>query len=281
MRHICGISGGKDSTALALHLKRTRPELDVEYYFSDTGAELPGTYETVDKLEDVLGKPIARLKNDKDLFEMVIHKGGMLPSHWKRWCTKQLKIDPFLRWVKRDPCVMYVGIRADERKRVNTRNFQKNITVKYPLVEDGIDLQGVKDILKMEGIPMPSFYEFSSRSGCFMCFYQPNISWIKLAEHHPELYERAIDLENGIVETNDGVKHDVKKDNPDWTFFGLHQSDTLVELRNRKDGIIARHEKAMRRAAMREAQMELQFEDATFMTDGIQPSCPEVGWCDR
>ena len=50
-RHIVPLSGGKDSTALAVYLSQTRPELPFEYVFSDTGAELPETYEYFDRLE--------------------------------------------------------------------------------------------------------------------------------------------------------------------------------------------------------------------------------------
>ena len=60
MRHVCGISGGKDSSALAVHMRDRVP--DMEYFFCDTGAELPETYKYLAKLEVVLGKPIARLK---------------------------------------------------------------------------------------------------------------------------------------------------------------------------------------------------------------------------
>ena len=280
MRHICGISGGKDSTALALHLKETRPELEIEYYFSDTGAERPGTYETIDRLETVLGQPITRIANDKDLFELTVQFGGMLPSHNRRWCTRMLKIEPFERWVGDDTVTQYVGIRADERKRVNTAKYPPNIAVEYPFVDDNIDLQGVKDILAKHNVELPSFYQWASRSGCFMCFYQRNIEWVKLAELHPELYERSINLENGIIETNDGVKHDFR-DDPKWSRFGFKRNETLVELRSRSEEVKGKHARAMRRAAMREAQQELQFEDATFLTDGIEESCPEVGWCDR
>ena len=60
VRHICGISGGKDSSALAVYMRRRVPEM--EYFFCDTGAELPETYEYLTRLEVILGKPVARLK---------------------------------------------------------------------------------------------------------------------------------------------------------------------------------------------------------------------------
>ena len=64
MRHICGISGGKDSSALAVYMRDRIPNM--EYFFCDTGAELPETYKYLAKLEVVLGKPIARLNSDRD-----------------------------------------------------------------------------------------------------------------------------------------------------------------------------------------------------------------------
>ena len=53
-RHVLGISGGKDSAALAIYLKNRYPNLDLEYYTCDTGKELYETYELVEKLESYL-----------------------------------------------------------------------------------------------------------------------------------------------------------------------------------------------------------------------------------
>ena len=69
VRHICGISGGKDSSALAVYLRNKVP--DLEYFFCDTGAELPETYEYLTRLEVILGKPIVRL-NDRRGFRSLV-----------------------------------------------------------------------------------------------------------------------------------------------------------------------------------------------------------------
>jgi tRNA(Ile)-lysidine synthase TilS/MesJ len=65
IRHILGISGGKDSAALAIYLKQRYPELKIEYYNSDTGCELEETELLIDRLEAYLGK-IVRLRAAKD-----------------------------------------------------------------------------------------------------------------------------------------------------------------------------------------------------------------------
>ena len=61
VRHILGISGGKDSAALAIYLKQTYPSLKIEYYNSDTGCELAETETLINRLEAYLGK-IERLR---------------------------------------------------------------------------------------------------------------------------------------------------------------------------------------------------------------------------
>ena len=49
-KHVLGISGGKDSAALAIYMRNNYPQLDIEYFFTDTGEELPEVYEFLTKL---------------------------------------------------------------------------------------------------------------------------------------------------------------------------------------------------------------------------------------
>jgi 3'-phosphoadenosine 5'-phosphosulfate sulfotransferase (PAPS reductase)/FAD synthetase len=118
VRHVLGISGGKDSAALAMYMKTHHPEIDVEYYFSDTGKELNETYELIEELESVLGKTIIRLESNKSHKNPFDHYldiyNGFLPSSMARWCTQKLKLEPFERWIGEDMAISYVGIRDDE-----------------------------------------------------------------------------------------------------------------------------------------------------------------------
>jgi len=122
IRHILGISGGKDSAALALYLNEKYPSLDIEYYTSDTGRELEETYKLIDRLESRMGRSIKKL-NAVDLTNVVDKSpfdhflgiyGGYLPSSTSRWCTKKLKLDPFEQYIGDVPTISYVGIRGDE-----------------------------------------------------------------------------------------------------------------------------------------------------------------------
>ena len=53
-KHVLGLSGGKDSAALAVYMRQHHPELDIEYFFTDTGKELPEVYEFLGRLEGFL-----------------------------------------------------------------------------------------------------------------------------------------------------------------------------------------------------------------------------------
>lgn len=193
VRHVVLISGGKDSTALALYLRRKSPESAVEYVFCDTHKELPETYEYLARIEAYLGKPIVRLSSDlgdRGFDHYLKIYGGYLPAPNMRWCTRRLKIEPFERYVGDDAVLLYVGIRADERREgyVSTK---PNITPVYPFRSDGIGKQDVLRILQESGVGMPEYYEWRSRSGCYFCFFQRKSEWVGLKERHPDLFARA------------------------------------------------------------------------------------------
>ena len=196
-RHIMLISGGKDSTALALYMRDKHPEIDFEYLFCDTHKELPETYEYLTRIEAYLGKPITRLSSgmaERGFDHFLKIFGDYLPSPQMRWCTRQLKIEPFERHVGNDPVVLYVGIRADER-RSGYISTKENITPVFPFKEDGINKADVFRILEECGVGLPKYYEWRSRSGCYFCFFQQKAEWVRLRQRHPKLFERAMEYE--------------------------------------------------------------------------------------
>jgi len=193
VRHIMLLSGGKDSTALALYMRDKRPDINFEYLFCDTHKELPETYEYLARIEAYLGRPITRLSSgagERGFDHYLKIYGGYLPSPNMRWCTRQLKIEPLEKHVGEDPVVMYVGIRADER-RSGYISTKENITPVFPFKEDGITKPDVFRILEESGVGIPKYYEWRSRSGCYFCFFQQRAEWVRLRERHPDLYELA------------------------------------------------------------------------------------------
>ena len=143
-RHILGISGGRDSASLAIFMRQHRPELPIEYFFTDTGKELPEVYSFLDKLEGFLGQPIARLNPDRDFDFWLDEYGNFLPSPRTRWCTRMLKLRPLEDWLKADLEAgviihSYVAIRADEPSREGYQATNPNMRVHFPLRDAGID----------------------------------------------------------------------------------------------------------------------------------------------
>lgn len=193
IRHILSLSGGKDSTALAIYMRSRMPEL--EYVFCDTGEELPETYEYLNRLEVYLGAPIVRLNPDRPFSHYLKIYNGVLPDARTRWCTRKLKIEPFERFVGDDSVYSYIGIRADESHRKGYISTKPNITARYPFIEDGITKQDVLRILEDSGLGLPRYYEWRSRSGCYFCFFQQRVEWVGLLDNHPDLYEKASEFE--------------------------------------------------------------------------------------
>ena len=246
-RHICGISGGKDSSALAVYLRDKVPNM--EYFFCDTGAELPETYEYLTRLETILGKSIARLNAERGFDHWFEVFRGALPSPQMRWCTKNMKIKPIEEWIGDDPAFSYVAIRSDESNRKGYISTKTNIQSRFPFIEDDIDHDGVMRILEDAGIGLPDYYEWRTRSGCYFCFYQRKAEWIGLSERHPDLFERAVAIEQKVLQ-DAGVNGDA--DFGDQAMKGRQYTwsggETLVQLRARREEILERHEAAQSRA---------------------------------
>ena len=203
-RHLLGLSGGKDSSALAVYMRDRVPEM--EYFFTDTGKELPETYDFLDRLEVFLGKPIVRLNVERDFDHWLTLHGGLLPSSQVRWCTVKLKIRPFEEYVGEDKAYHYIAIRADEDrvgyKPLKTSGLH-NIVPKYPFKDDGITKDDVFRILEESGLGLPDYYKWRTRSGCYFCFFQRKSEWVGLLEQHPDLFELAKGYEKFNSETGE------------------------------------------------------------------------------
>jgi 3'-phosphoadenosine 5'-phosphosulfate sulfotransferase (PAPS reductase)/FAD synthetase len=243
IRHVLSLSGGKDSAALAVYLRDRVPEM--EYIFHDTGKELPETYDYMARLESILGRPVARTTPENPFEHWLAVYGDMLPSNHRRWCTKMLKLKPFEAYIGDDPTINYVGLRADE-KRTGYISTKPNITAVYPFQEDGLVRADVIRILEDSGLGLPPYMEWGrSRSGCYFCFYQQKIEWVRLKRKHPEYFELAKDYE---------VRSALVSKSFTWC-----SGESLIELERpeRMAQIERNHQAAMARRAARREQLPL------------------------
>ena len=219
VRHLLGLSGGKDSAALAIYLRDRVPEM--EYFFADTGAELPETLEFIDLLQDYLGKPIVRLNAGRDFDYYLKLNNNYLPSPRQRWCTINLKLIPFETYIGDDPVISYIAIRADEPERSGYISKKTNIKTCFPFKDDGLVKEDILNILESSGLGIPSYYKWRSRSGCYFCFFQKQEEWVGLKQHHPDLFERAKEYEK--IDAVSGKKYT-------W-----NQKGTLDEILSKKE----------------------------------------------
>ena len=199
-RHVLGLSGGKDSAALAVHVNNNYPEIPVEYYFTDTGYELSETYDFLDKLKTRLDKPIHYIRPTNSFDYYMKKYNNFLPSQNARGCTIEMKLKSFENWIKpslkeNTEVITYIGIRYDERGRIGYRPTNNLIKPKFPFIEDQISKENVIEILENAGLGLPDYYSWRSRSGCSFCFFQRRIEWVGLLENHPEKFAYAKSLE--------------------------------------------------------------------------------------
>ncbi len=249
-RHVLGISGGKDSAALAIYIKDQYPDIHdkVEYFFTDTGAELKEIYDFLDKLEAYLGKEIIRLSSGKDFNHWLTLHNEYLPSAQQRWCTRIMKIKPFEEFVGNDQVVSYIGIRADENRE---GYISKKDTIKavFPFIEDGLVRDDIFQILK-DSVGIPEYYKWRSRSGCYFCFFQRQDEWLGLKRNHPDLFEKAREFEQRKRKKFDWKDGEIPIKGHGYTWSSQGTIDELVakaEKREKELGINSSNKKVSER----------------------------------
>lgn len=180
MKHIVALSGGKDSTAMALRLAETT---DADYVFvcTPTRDELPDMQRHWQRISDMLPTPLIKITG-KTLNDVILDRNS-LPSWRMRFCTQELKIYPFQDYIEQHkPVTVYVGLRADEETREGLVTNDDEITVRHPLREWNWGIREVSEYLDRKGITIPQ------RTDCARCFYQTLYEWWYLWKHHPNTY---------------------------------------------------------------------------------------------
>lgn len=191
--HVVGLSGGKDSTAMALWLVENEPR-QYEFICNETGDELPEMHAHWTRLEVLLNAPLKRIRDGRSLIELCEDENA-LPNWRQRWCTRILKIEPTIRYFETLPegSVLYVGLRADEEVRRGL--YGDDIVVRFPLREQKFDEAAVWKYLNDRGIVIPD------RTDCGLCYYQRLGEWRTLYFEHPAHYAKGIALEKKMGHT--------------------------------------------------------------------------------
>lgn len=189
LRHVIGLSGGKDSTVLAFMLKEREPDTDWEYICTPTGDELPDMEYHWMNLEKHLGKPLIRITNPKaPSLDGLIQIMGAMPNFRQRWCTRILKIEPTIAWcVENSPILMHVGLRADEDEREGI--YGDLVKSRFPFKELGWVLE---DVLAYAANLKARFgIEIPERTDCAKCYHQRLSEWWNLWVLHRSRFATA------------------------------------------------------------------------------------------
>ena len=147
--HVVSLSGGKDSTAMLLLMVEKGLPIDM-VITADTGMEFPEMKEHLDKLDQYLfrerGFHITVLRHPKGFEWLMFYEpkrkaktiekrnnlgislqGNGWPCVKVRWCTGQLKTHLISKKIsslkKNGVAIQYVGIAADEPKRIKDKTY--------------------------------------------------------------------------------------------------------------------------------------------------------------
>lgn len=187
--HVVGLSGGKDSTCLAIWLAENEPR-PYNYVCTPTGDELPDMVEHWQKLEKLLGKPLIYLENEG--LAALIKRMDCLPNFQKRFCTRLLKLKVYGDFIKNaTPVISYIGLRDDEEEREGARHGGDYVPVgsdvqqRFPLREQGFQIEDVQQFLMERQIRIPA------RTDCARCPLQMLGEWYNLWQLYPEIYASA------------------------------------------------------------------------------------------
>ena len=241
--HVLPISGGADSSCLALLMHERFPEISFRMFFSDTGAEPVSTYEFLDLIEQVTGRPIERIKPELDLFQLVDRFNGFLPSSQARWCTRELKLKSFQKWMKQfdgQPMAMYVGVRRDEPGRVAFTI--DGVETVMPFVDAGWGRSEVFGYLS-SSVGVPRTYQTRTRSGCTVCPFQRRSEVVGLLQYQPIEFVRGMKYEklngNDVARHQEGVP--IWKDatiGANWLSMPMPKEGEVISgSRPKKDGL--------------------------------------------
>lgn len=195
--HVVALSGGKDSTAMAVRLRQLYPSQPYTYVCTPTGDELPEMFAHWQKLRDTLGGTFLPIVHPRGL-NGLIFDDWRLPNWRERWCTRRLKIEPYAAWLMKQSAqhtriVSYVGIRFDEPEReAGDYLAVPGIEQCFPLRDWEWCLDDVLEFLSKEQIDIPR------RTDCARCFYQKLIEWFELWRDHREIYLDAANQEAAI-----------------------------------------------------------------------------------
>lgn len=209
---LVNFSGGKDSTVATLEVLKHYPKEEVLLCWQDTGAEYLETEGHIFTIANQLELPLVIIRGKRTFWGDVLFR-TKFPTPNCRHCTAHLKSDPALKWIRNhrqelgDELIVVSGIRAEESLRRSklpeweehpTALKDGSFTAKtwYPCLD--MKEHEIYKRIKAEGLPLHPCYDFSKRCSCWCCIFQAKSAVREYADQHPELVDKAIQVEDEI-----------------------------------------------------------------------------------
>lgn len=222
MKHIISLGAGVQSSTMALMAAHGEisPMPDCAI-FADTGAEPQKIYEWLDWIETQLPYPVHRVMKGDGLLKNIIAsvEGGRFASapfftesktggregRLRRQCTREFKIEPIERFIRRNilglkhgerapkvaTVTQWIGISLDEIQRM--KNPQNKFTEhRWPLIELRMTRTDCLRWMADKGYPMPS------KSSCTFCPYHDNAMWRELKTTDAQAWGQAVEIDRLI-----------------------------------------------------------------------------------
>ena len=198
---IVSFSGGKDSTAMLLMMLDKGMPID-KIVFCDTGMEFPQMYAHIEKVEKYIGRTIYILKGKETYrFYLCDHVNQNFqvfyfhPYFRNRWCTRALKVQPFMKYIRQfNDVIEYHGIAADESYRT-LKNQDSGRIIKYPLVEWGITEKQALEYCYNKGFDWGGLYKKFHRVSCWCCPLKRISEYRVLYNDYPELWAELVEMD--------------------------------------------------------------------------------------
>jgi 3'-phosphoadenosine 5'-phosphosulfate sulfotransferase (PAPS reductase)/FAD synthetase len=190
--HVIALSGGHDSTAMALLLREANPDVVYNFVCTPTGNELPEMFDHWRNLGEILGRRLVPIM--AGTLHGIIRQERMLPNFRARFCTRMLKIEPYRKFLIEQaalgPIVSYVGLRADEPGRAGgAYDDIDGVEMRFPLRDLGYGEDDVQATLRRFGVRCPN------RTDCGDCYHQRIGEWFEYWRDHRDAAMESVSLE--------------------------------------------------------------------------------------
>lgn len=211
-KYVVSCSGGKDSVATILVAVEHNEPLDEIVYAEvmfdkQLSGEFPEhrdfIYNRLKPFCEKLGVPLTILHSSKtydDVFHQKFSRGGYVGQKHgfarPKGCfvNRECKLKPLNAYKRKQEAnvVYYVGIAADEHKRLKRLDGTSNISL---LAKYGVTEKEALQLCKEHELLSP-VYDISHRNGCWFCPYAKDKELLHLLTNHQEMFDKLIEWEH-------------------------------------------------------------------------------------